>query len=154
MASLTQWTWVWVNSGSWQWTGRTGVLQSMESQRVRQDRVTELNWKKIINLEGKVLIAIREALGAQDQMTLSVTSSLPLFPAPTQHCTPTTTFKVLWSDSGGWLPSVAVSLWALTSLWVSSSKQTPNTKYKCSVKSPPPAKKAKTQTAAQKTLRI
>ena len=34
MASLTQWTWVWVNSGSWQQTGRPGVLQSMELQRV------------------------------------------------------------------------------------------------------------------------
>ena len=33
MASLTQWTWVWVNSGSWWWTGRPGVLQSMGSQR-------------------------------------------------------------------------------------------------------------------------
>ena len=36
MASLTQWTWVWVNSGSWKWTGRPGVLPSMRSQRVRQ----------------------------------------------------------------------------------------------------------------------
>ena len=33
MASLTQWTWVWVNSGSWWWTGRPGMLQSMRSQR-------------------------------------------------------------------------------------------------------------------------
>ena len=32
MASLTQWTWVWVNSGSWWWTGRPGTLQSMGSQ--------------------------------------------------------------------------------------------------------------------------
>ena len=37
MASPTQWTWVWVNSGSWWWTGRLGVLQSMGSQRVRHD---------------------------------------------------------------------------------------------------------------------
>ena len=44
MASLTQWTWVWVNSRSWWWTGRPGVLQSMGSQRVRHDWVTELNW--------------------------------------------------------------------------------------------------------------
>ena len=44
MASLTQWTWVWVNSGSWWWTGRPGVLQSVESLRVRQDWATELNW--------------------------------------------------------------------------------------------------------------
>ena len=43
MASLTQWTWVWVNSGSWWWTGRPGVLQSMGSQRVRHDWATELN---------------------------------------------------------------------------------------------------------------
>ena len=42
MASPTQWTWVWVNSGSWWWTGRPGVLQSMGSQRV--DRTERLNW--------------------------------------------------------------------------------------------------------------
>ena len=42
MASLTQWTWVWVNFGSWWWTGRPGVLQSMGLQGVRHDWVTEL----------------------------------------------------------------------------------------------------------------
>ena len=44
MASLTQWTWVWVDSGSWWWTGRPGVLQFMGSQRVRHAWATELNW--------------------------------------------------------------------------------------------------------------
>ena len=44
MASPTQWTWVWVDSGSWWWTGRPGVLQSIESQRVEHDLVTETNW--------------------------------------------------------------------------------------------------------------
>ena len=44
MASLTQWTWVWVNSGSWWYTGRPGMPQSMELQRVGHDWVTELNW--------------------------------------------------------------------------------------------------------------
>ena len=44
MASLTQWTWVWVNSTSWWWTGRPGVLWFMGSQRVGHDWVTELNW--------------------------------------------------------------------------------------------------------------
>ena len=34
MASPARWTWVWVNSGSWWWTGRPGVLQSMGLQRV------------------------------------------------------------------------------------------------------------------------
>ena len=48
MASLTQWTWVWVNSGSWWWTGRPGVLQSTGSQRVGHDWVTELNWSLLI----------------------------------------------------------------------------------------------------------
>ena len=44
MASLTQWTWVWVNSGSWWWTGRTGMLWFMGSQRVGHNWATELNW--------------------------------------------------------------------------------------------------------------
>ena len=43
-ASPTQLTWVWVDSGSWWWTGRPGVLQFMGSQIVRHDWVTELNW--------------------------------------------------------------------------------------------------------------
>ena len=42
MASLTQWTFIWVNSRSWWWTGRPGVLWSMVSQRVRHDWATEL----------------------------------------------------------------------------------------------------------------
>ena len=45
MASLTQWTWVWVNSGSWWWTGRPGMLQSMGSQsQTRLSDWTELNF--------------------------------------------------------------------------------------------------------------
>ena len=42
MASLTGWTWAWASSGSWWWTGKPGVLQSMGSQR--HNWVTELNW--------------------------------------------------------------------------------------------------------------
>ena len=41
LASLTRRTWVWANSGSWWWTGRPGVLQSMELQRVRHEWVSE-----------------------------------------------------------------------------------------------------------------
>ena len=44
MASSTQWTWVWVNSGSWWWTGRPGGLWFMGLQRVGPDWATELNW--------------------------------------------------------------------------------------------------------------
>ena len=43
-ASLTWWTWVWVNSGSWWWTGRPAVLRFMGLQRVEHDWATELNW--------------------------------------------------------------------------------------------------------------
>ena len=42
MASLTPWTWVWVSSGSWWWTGKPAVLQSLGSQRVGHEWVTEL----------------------------------------------------------------------------------------------------------------
>ena len=48
MASLTQWTWVWVDSWSSWWTGKPGVLQFMGSQRVRQDWETELNWAETL----------------------------------------------------------------------------------------------------------
>ena len=47
MASLIQWTWVWASSGSWWWTGKTGVLQSMESQ----SRTWLSNWTELIFTE-------------------------------------------------------------------------------------------------------
>ena len=56
MASPTQWTWVWVNSGSWWWTGRPGMLQFVGLQRVGHDWATELNWLNWWNpclLQGK-----------------------------------------------------------------------------------------------------
>ena len=46
MASPTWWTWVWASSGSWYWTGKPGMLQSMGLQRVGHDWTTELNWGK------------------------------------------------------------------------------------------------------------
>ena len=51
MASSTRWTWVWVNSGSWWWTGRPGVLQSMGSQSwTRRSDWSELNQGNIPSL--------------------------------------------------------------------------------------------------------
>ena len=49
MASPTRWTWVWVNSRSWWWTGRPGVLQFMGSQgsRTQLSNWTELNWTEV-----------------------------------------------------------------------------------------------------------
>ena len=53
MASPTQWTWVWVNSGSWWWTGKPGMLQSMgvsESDTTEQLNSTELRYNLLIYL--------------------------------------------------------------------------------------------------------
>ena len=47
MASLTQWTWVWVDSGSWWRTGRPGLWQFMGSQTFGHDLATELNWTEL-----------------------------------------------------------------------------------------------------------
>ena len=52
MVSPTQWTWVWVKSGSWWRIGRLGVLQSMGSQRVGHDWTTQLT--DTINLASRV----------------------------------------------------------------------------------------------------
>ena len=45
MALLTRWTWVWASSGSWWWTGKPVLLQSVGWQRIRHNWTTELNWK-------------------------------------------------------------------------------------------------------------
>ena len=60
MASLTRWTWVWVNSESWWWTGRPGMLQFMGSERVGHDwDWTELSWSFhfLHSLRGKNIIS-------------------------------------------------------------------------------------------------
>ena len=50
MASPTRWAWVWVNSRSWWWTGRPGVLQSMVLQRAvtESDMTEQLNWTELL----------------------------------------------------------------------------------------------------------
>ena len=50
VASLTQWTWVWVSSRSWWWTGRPSVLQYMRSQRVRHVWASELTCEKSLKV--------------------------------------------------------------------------------------------------------
>ena len=64
MSSLTQQTWVCVGSGSWWWTGKPGVLQSMGSQRVRHDWATELtDWQILIqSVEYRGIIKYRLTL--------------------------------------------------------------------------------------------
>ena len=60
MASPTRWTWVWASSGSWRWTVKPGVLQSMGLQRVRHDWATELNW--IIKKQYKCVFLLPSSL--------------------------------------------------------------------------------------------
>ena len=62
MASPTQWTWVWMDAGSWWWTRRPGVLQFMGSQRVRHDGVTELNWTFFVSAQ---VIMLQHAVPVQ-----------------------------------------------------------------------------------------
>ena len=50
MASSTQWTWVWVNSRSWWWTGRPGLLRFIGSQSVEYKWVIELNWVTMLRI--------------------------------------------------------------------------------------------------------
>ena len=51
MAPLAQWTWVWASFGSWWWTEKHGVLQSMGSQTVGCNWVTERNWRQASKAE-------------------------------------------------------------------------------------------------------
>ena len=64
MASLTWWTWVCVNSGSWWWTGRPGMLRFMASQRVGHDWATELNWTEWYFISRIILCVFYEFLFA------------------------------------------------------------------------------------------
>ena len=76
MASPTWWTWVWASSGSWWWTGKPGVLQSMESQRVRHDWATDLNWKLSLYLCDSCLCAFSLPSGPMSIETLDLKEDL------------------------------------------------------------------------------
>ena len=58
MASVTLWTWVWVSSGNWWWTGKPGMLQSMGLQRVGHDWATKLN-SAYLNATSVLLIGLQ-----------------------------------------------------------------------------------------------
>ena len=64
MASPTRWTWVWVMSRNWWWTGRPGVLQFMGLQRVVHHWATELNWTKRLTWKwSESLSVVSDSLG-------------------------------------------------------------------------------------------
>ena len=62
MASPTQWAWAWVNSRSWWWTEKPGVLQSMGSQRIGHNWGTELNWSEQCHLGWRHLLFIHSTI--------------------------------------------------------------------------------------------
>ena len=74
MASLIRWTWVWASSRSWWWTGKPGMLQSMGSQRVGHNWITELNWTD--SLEGLKLKLKLQSSGHLMQRTDSLEKTL------------------------------------------------------------------------------
>ena len=73
MASLTRWTWVWVNSGSWWWTGKPGVPDSWgrkESDTCERLNWTELNWTriKILNIVSNEICHLETLCGYYDML--------------------------------------------------------------------------------------
>ena len=78
MASWTRWTWVLVNSGSWWWTGRPGVLRFMGLQRVGHDWATELNWTEQRSLRLSSVLFILFTLFCSSEVISTILSSSSL----------------------------------------------------------------------------
>ena len=103
MASLTRWTWVWVNSRSWWWTGSPGVLQFMGSKRVEHDWATDLIWSdlffnwRIIALQNFVVFC-QTSTWIRHRCTVC---PLPL--EPTSHLSPHPT-PLGWYRAPVWVP--------------------------------------------------
>ena len=89
MASPAWWTWVSASSGRWWWTGKPGVLQSMGSQVVGQDWVTELNWLYINCTLNKEREYVR---------LLYITDTLPFSFIPQEYVA-SSFLKDTWADT-------------------------------------------------------
>ena len=76
--AFSEWTWVWVNSGSWWWTGRPGVLQFMGSQRVGHDWVIELNWTDRVIWDSLVVQMVNNLPAMQETLVGSLGPEDPL----------------------------------------------------------------------------
>ena len=77
MASPMWWTWIWLNSGSWWWTGRPGLLQSMGLQRIRHDWATELIWTGVKRTDKKSHCT-RRPNGSSHNLVQKLTLSIPM----------------------------------------------------------------------------
>ena len=98
MASPTRWTWVWVNSGSWWWTGRPGMLWFMGSQRVGHDWATELNWTEALFCMEQNQSGSRDCLGEGTKDIKRETGWRPLLQGLVhfQECIVRCLFKILF----------------------------------------------------------
>ena len=93
MASLTRWTWVWVNSGNWWWTGRPGMQWFMGSQSW-----TWLNWTELSTRLTRLLSGKELTCQAQD------TGSIPRWRDPgveNSNCPSTPAWKIPWTEEPG-----------------------------------------------------
>ena len=121
MASLTRWTWVWVNSGSWWWTGRPGMLWFMESQsQTGLSYWTELNWKFF--LASLVAQRVKHLPGNEEYLGSVPGSGRSLEMEMAMHSS-TLAWKMPWTDEPGRLQSMGSQRvlhdWA-TSLYLDS----------------------------------
>ena len=113
MASLTQWTWIWVDLGSWSWTGRPDVLRFLMSQRIGQDWVTELNWHTfMVTFTWKSLTVITEMvyLVAQTVKNLSAMLETRVWSLDWEHPlgqvgiathSSTVAWRIPWTEESG-----------------------------------------------------
>ena len=101
MASPTRWTWVWVGSRNWWWTGRPGVLH-MESQRVRHNWATKLNWTESVMLSYHLIVCHLLLLLPSVFPSISVFSSKLAFPIR---------YPKYWSFSFSISPSMNIQGW-------------------------------------------
>ena len=136
MASSTRWTWVWVDSGSWWWTGGCGVLQFMGSQRVGDDWVTELDWVWAADWVARPLKPNARLICAPN-IRCAHNSYLwehSAFPARRWHCSPWNSSQnefqkliLLWigiiftitspfTDTC-WFPDIMLNLWVQSWMW-------------------------------------
>ena len=84
MASWTLRTWVWVNSGSWWWTGRPGMLWFTGSQRAGHNWATELNWTEGLLTSSEFILRTLDCELLQRRDTMLFT----WYPLNLEHCLP------------------------------------------------------------------
>ena len=68
MALLTWWTWVWVNSGSWWWTGRPGVLRFMGSQGIAKGRTWLSNWSELKQPIANITLTVKDWIFSSQEL--------------------------------------------------------------------------------------